>query len=305
MADTCDTPAPPSHSTAATPTGVLGSVGDLVEDIVVHLLEPVNAASDTRSQVTRRRGGSAANVVEAACRAGGRARFIGQVGDDSTGRWLTDDLLAVGAEVAVRRSGRTGTIVVLVGSDGERTMLTDRAACTDLDGVDTTWLDGLHTLHVPYYSLVGEPLATTAEELVAAAHLRGLRVSVDVSSTALLLAEGVDRALGRIADLRPQVVLANEAEAEVLGRGLDPQRLHGATVVVKRGAGPASVATGDGSVHHVPAVTLPVVRDTTGAGDAFAAGLLLAMAAGADAVEAVAAAHRVAADAVRRASTLH
>ena len=280
----------------------LGAIGDLVEDVVVRLLEPVNPASDTRSVVTRRRGGSAANVVEAACRAGGLARFIGQVGDDAAGRMLTDELLAVGAEVTVRRGGRTGTIVVLVGHDGERTMLTDRGACTELDGAEPVWLEGLHTLHVPYYSLVGEPLSSTTTALVEEAHRRQLLVSVDVSSTAVLVAEGTERALERIAALRPGVVLANEAEAEVLGDGLRPHPLHGALVVVKRGAQPASLFTPDGAEHPVPAVLVEGVRDTTGAGDAFAAGLLLALAEGAAPVRAVEKGHAVAAEAVRRAS---
>lgn len=282
---------------------MLGAIGDLVEDVVVHLLEPVNPASDTRSQVTHRRGGSAANVVEAACRAGGSARFIGQVGDDAIGRLLTDELLAVGADVTVRRAGRTGTIVVLVAHDGERTMLTDRGACTDLDGVEPDWLDGLHTLHVPYYSLVGEPLASTTVALVAEAHRRGLRVSVDVSSTAVLLAEGVQHALARIAALRPHVVLANDDEAAVLGASLRPHLLHDAMVVVKRGPDAASLFTGSQETQ-VPAERVDGVRDTTGAGDAFAAGLLLALAGGQQPEQAVRAAHLVAADAVRRASGL-
>lgn len=291
----------PTHRTRP---GILGALGDLVEDVVVHQLEPVNAASDTRSVVTRRRGGSAANVVEAACRAGGSARFIGQVGDDATGRVLTDALAAVGAELAVRRGGRTGTIVVLVGHDGERTMLTDRGACTQLDGVDEEWLDGLHTLHVPYYSLVGEPLASTSVAAVAAAHARGLRVSVDVSSTALLAAEGAESAMARIATLRPHVVLANQAEAELLGRNLHPRALHGAMVVVKRGPEPASLFNASGDEQRVPAIVLDEVRDTTGAGDAFAAGLLLALASGNSPTESVQRAHAVAAAAVRRASTV-
>ena len=144
---------------------MLGSVGDLVEDVVVRLHERVNEASDTRATVIRRRGGSAANVVAAACRAGGRARFIGQVGNDAVGRVLTDALVAEGADVVVRRAGRTGTIVVLVDVVGERTMLSDRGSCTDLADPQPQWLDGLHTLHIPYYSLVGEPLATTAATL--------------------------------------------------------------------------------------------------------------------------------------------
>jgi len=282
--------------------GVLGSVGDLVEDIVVHLHEEVHHASDTRSTVVRRRGGSAANVVVAARAAGGRARFIGQVGDDAAGRWLTDELVASGAEVAVRRAGRTGTIVVLLDVNGERTMLSDRGASVELADPDPTWLDGLHTLHLPYYSLVGEPLRSSVITLAGWAVKRGIRVSVDASSAAVLQHDGIEVALAAMAALQPSVVLANELEAEVLGDGLRPDRLGGALVIVKNGAGPASVWQADGSVLEVPALDVPDVRDTTGAGDAFAAGLLLALAEGADAVTATRAGHRVAAEAVRRAS---
>jgi sugar/nucleoside kinase (ribokinase family) len=281
---------------------MLGAVGDLVEDVVVHLLESVNPASDTRSVVTRRRGGSAANVVEAACLARARARFIGQVGNDPTGLWLTEQLEAVGADVAVRWVGRTGTIVVLVDPSGERTMLADRATCTDLDNPDPTWLDGLRTLHIPYYSLVVEPLAGTTATLAEWAHERGIRVSVDASSAALLQHDGADVALARIADLRPNVVLANELEAEALGPGLHPDGLHGAVVVVKRGAEAAVVLQPGLAPAYVPAIPVPGVRDTTGAGDAFAAGFLIASADGADPVVAAAHGHEVAAAAVSRAS---
>jgi len=280
-------------------TDMLGSVGDLVEDVVVHLLEPVNVASDTRSLVTRRRGGSAANMVEAACTAGGRARFIGQVGNDATGRWLTEQLEAVGADVAVRWIGRSGTIVVLVDPDGERTMLADRAACTELTDPDPAWLDGLHTLHVPYYSLVGEPLATTTRTLAEWAHDRGIRVSVDASSAALLEHDGAVNAVARMAALRPHVVFANELEAEVLGDALQPEALGGAMVVVKHGAGPAVLHRAGVSPVEVLAIRVEGVRDTTGAGDAFAAGFLLALADGADPVDAIRHAHQVAANSLR------
>ena len=279
---------------------MLGSVGDLVEDVVVHLLEPVNVASDTQSVVTRRRGGSAANMVETACVAGSRARFIGQVGNDATGRWLTARLEAAGADVVVRRAGRSGTIVVLVDPSGERTMLADRAACTELDDPDPTWLEGLHTLHVPYYSLVGEPLATTTVTLAGWANVRGIRVSVDASSAALLEHDGADVALARMAALRPDVVFANQLEAEVLGEHLRPETFAGAMVVVKRGAGPAELRTAGGGFVSVDAMAIDDVSDTTGAGDAFAAGFLLALAGGTSAEEAIRNAHHVAARSLRR-----
>lgn len=281
---------------------MLGAIGDLVDDIVVHLLEPVNTASDTRSTVVRRRGGSAANVVEAACRAGHPARFIGQVGDDATGRWLTDQLEDLGAELAVRRSGRTGSIVVLLAPDGERTMLTDRGACTDLDRPDPAWLRDLHTLHVPYYSLVGEPLATTTFTLAGVAAAQGIRVSVDVSSLAVIRARGADTVIADIARLHPTVVLANDPEAAELGELLHPQHLGGATVVVKRGPRPATLLLAHGTTIEVPAIEVPDVSDTTGAGDAFAAGLLMARAAGNEWLHSVQAGHLAAAAAIGRAS---
>ncbi len=283
-------------------SGLLGSVGDLVEDVVVHLHEQVNIASDTRATVIRRRGGSAANVIAAACRAGGAARFIGQVGDDATGRGLTDALLADGASVIVKRAGRTGSIIVMLDPAGERTMLSDRAACTDLADPSPTWLEDLHTLHIPYYSLIGEPLATTTATLAEWAAERGIRVSIDTSSAAVLHHVGPATALARIRSLRPAVVLANEMEAKALGPELHPDHLGGALVIVKQGAQPAIVLQAGHLPVEVPAEVVAGVRDTTGAGDAFAAGLLLALAAGDEPIAATQRAHAVAAEAVRRAS---
>lgn len=282
--------------------GLLGSVGDLVEDVVVHLHEQVNVASDTRATVIRRRGGSAANVVAAACRAGGAARFIGQVGDDATGRGLTDALLAEGASAIVVRAGRTGSIIVMLDPTGERTMLSDRAACTDLADPSPEWLDGLDTLHIPYYSLIGEPLATTTSTLAEWASERGIRISIDTSSAAVLHHVGPATALKRIRSLRPAVVLANELEAAALGPELHPDHLHGALVIIKQGSQPAIVLQAGHPPVEVPAEVVANVRDTTGAGDAFAAGLLLALAAGAEPIAATARGHAVAADAVRSAS---
>lgn len=277
-------------------------VGDLVEDVVVRLHEELHHASDTASTVVRRRGGSAANVVAAAVAAGGAARFIGQVGDDGAGRWLTEQLAAAGAEVVVRRAGRTGTIVVLLDLNGERTMFADRASATELCDPEPAWLDGLDTLHVPFYSLAVEPLATTTRTLAAWARERGVRLSIDASSAAVLNNYGIDRAGETIRALDPDVILANELEAEVLGARLDGPWRAGVLVVVKRGAAPANVRRADIGTVEVPAIVVPEVTDTTGAGDAFAAGLLLALAAGADPVAAVHRGHEVAAVTVRAAS---
>ncbi len=282
---------------------MLGAIGDLLEDVVVRLHDRVNVASDTDATVVRRRGGSAANVVEAAMRAGGRARFIGQVGDDGVGRWMTEQLVDLGAEVVGHRSGRTGTIIVLLAADGERTMLADRASAMELSDPDPTWLDGLRTLHIPFYSLAVEPLGATTRTLAQWAHERGIRVSVDASSASVLQHHDLDRAAADIWALQPDVILANELEAQVLGDRLRGPAHDGTLLVVKQGAAPAIVTRADIGTVEVPSIEVPDVTDTTGAGDAFAAGLLPALADGADPVTAVRRGHEVDAQQVRAASS--
>jgi sugar/nucleoside kinase (ribokinase family) len=281
---------------------MLGAIGDLVEDVVVHLRESVNIASDTSALIVHRRGGSAANVVAAACLAGGRARFIGQVGDDATGRGLTDALAATGAEVFVRRAGRSGTVIALLDVAGERTMLTDRGASIELEDPEPAWLDGLDTLHIPFYSFVGGPLATAATTLAQWASARKIAISIDTSSSAVLEQFGPATAIDLIRSLRPTVVLANELEAVTLGAALHPDNLEGALVVVKQGALPAIVLQSGQQPREVAANALAGVTDTTGAGDAFAAGFLLALAGDTDPLAAARRGHQVAAQAIQRAS---
>lgn len=280
---------------------MIGAIGDLVEDIVVRLGGPVQEASDTDAVVLRRRGGSAANVAVAVAHCGHPARFIGQVGDDAHGRGLTDALEAEGVEVVAHRAGRTGTIVVLLDRAGERTMLTDRGACTALDHPEQGWLDGLSFLHVPAYSLVGEPLRRTAVTLIEWAHEQGVRVSIDVSSAAVIESIGAGALHALLAELRPSVLLCNELEAATLG-AVDPLAIGAEAIVIKHGGAPAELLVPDRPSIEVPALTLGHVRDTTGAGDAFAAGFLVALANGASPHAATSYGHQSAARAITSAS---
>jgi sugar/nucleoside kinase (ribokinase family) len=251
---------------------MLASLGDLVEDVIVRLDGPVNVASDTHARISRRRGGSAANVAARAAALGHPARFLGQVGTDAIGTALLAELFDDGVDVSmVRRDGSTGTIVALVDHLGERSMLTDRQACLDLDGPDRSWLDDVETLHVPFYSLATGPVAETASTLIGWAHELGVAVSIDVSSTAILLEVGIEEAIRRLADAEPAIVFANADEASALRIG---GPLVGALTVVKRGPRPAVIHRNDGSTIEVDAIAVPGVNDTTGAGDAFAAGVL-------------------------------
>jgi sugar/nucleoside kinase (ribokinase family) len=270
---------------------LLAVVGDLVEDVVVWLDAPVQRGTDTPATVFRSRGGSAANVAVAAARHV-PARFLGCVGVDGLGDRLLSELRAAGVEPRVQRRGRTGSVVVLVDVDGERTFLPDRAAAAELEAVPACGLQGADVLHVPAYSLHGGRTAASVRDLLDEAARQGVAVSLDASSWAVLRALGVERYRELVEQVRPVVLLANVDEA----RELDLRRrpLAVTTVVVKDGARPTTVLSSDGSEVQVPVEPVAGVRDSTGAGDAFAGGWLSAMIEGAGPVQRVERGHALA-----------
>lgn len=274
---------------------MLCCIGDLVEDVVVSLPTDIAAGTDTNVSIVRRRGGSAANVAVSAGSAGVPVRFIGRVGTDMIGAALVSELSASGVDARVQREGQTATIVVLVDTDGERSMLPDRAAATELDDLDEDALDGVTWLHVPAYSLVVEPLASTATRAICAVQHNGGTVSIDVSSVAIIDQFGVERFVEMLANLEPDIAFCNRDEGLKLGvgsrRGLDGVEL----VVVKAGAEETVVYRGGEIMATILPPSLSDVRDTTGAGDAFAAGFIVAYMNSDDIVAAVKSAHESAA----------
>ena len=284
-------------------TGVLGSLGDLVEDVVVWLDEPLAIGTDAAGSIIRTRGGSAANVASAAARLSGvEVRYLGCVGSDPAGDGLVAGLQEAGVDVRVQRRGRTGTILVLVEPGGERSMVPDRGSALLLETVADEWLEGLSMLHVPAYGFCGEPLATAVLDAVRRARERGVTTSIDASSVGALRSFGRDRIRSLLADLAPDHLLANAEEADFL-RVEEPGYLPYTTVVVKHGARP-TVALAGGQRIEVPVQHVTEVRDTTGAGDAFAAGYLTAVIEGATVQSACDAGNRLAATALGHAGAL-
>ncbi len=236
-------------------------LGDAHLDVIVSARGPVAEQTDTPARTSVGVGGQAANVAAWVVALGGQARLIAARGTDLAGQLVAGELARRGVElVGPVIEGRTG-VVVSFADGAARSMLTDRGIGPQLaaDLLREDWLRGCDWLHLPAYSLVADPV----QDAALAAAERAPRLSVDLSSTAALRAYGVARFRELIARLRPDVVLGNEAEAGLVGD------LPGSELVVKLGERGVRAA---GTVF--PALpTRPV--DSTGAGDAFAAGYLV------------------------------
>lgn len=271
-------------------------------DVVARLSGPLVPGSDTAAAIDFHGGGSAANTAAWLARAGVAVALVARVGADEFGRQARAMLLADGvrAELTVDPQHPTGTCIVLVDRDGERTMVPSTGANDGPAGVpEQLWQPGAH-LHVSGYALLHAGSRPSALAALAIATRVGATVSVDAASTAPLIATGPRQFLDW---LPPDVLLlANADEAGALTGGLDAieaARSLGARVgaaVVKLGPAGATWSDGAQSIT-VPTAPRPPV-DSTGAGDAFAAGLLAARLTGADVTAALAAGNRLAAAAI-------
>jgi ribokinase len=276
-------------------------LGDVMVDVVARLAGPLAPGSDAPARIGFGGGGSAANVAAWLGAAGVRPLLVGCVGDDERGRAAAAALRAAGVEtrLAVDPELPTGTCVVLVAPDGERTMVPDAGANDGLaaDDLPDELLEPGGHLHVGGYALLRSGSRPAARSGLARARERGMTVSVDPSSAALLAPAFLDDADGAV------LLLPNVDEAVALTGARDPERAarllaeRFPEVVVTLGA-EGALWTDGRDVRRAPAVCAEVV-DTTGAGDAFAAGLLAARLDGAEPDAALAAGCRLAAEAVR------
>jgi ribokinase len=259
---------------------VIVVLGDVMADVVAAASGPLARGSDTPASVRFAGGGQGANVAAWLAVLGARVAFVGRVGDDPAGRASVSALAGLGVDVRVEIDSEraTGCCVVIVEPDGERSMLPDPGA-NDAPVVlpEEVLVAGSH-LHVAGYSLLRPGSRPGALDALERARAAGLTTSLDPSSAALL-------APGTFAGVEVDLLRANADEALALTGEADPVAAAGALrslareVVVTLGADGALWTDGT-AVERVPADPATVV-DTTGAGDAFAAGLLAARADGA------------------------
>lgn len=254
----------PVHGTIV---GVLiCTLGDLLLDVIVLTRDAAGPDQEGTVETRVGAGGQSANVAAWASELGAEARFVGKRGSDGAAELAARELEGRGVELlGAVEDGRGGVVVSLVSPDGSRTMLSDRGVAPLLraEELEIRWFSGCDWLHLSGYSLLRRPIDEAAAKATGAVQAQGGRVSVDLASASGIAAYGPKRLLGRLELLRPDVVFANEGELAAIGGSVP------GTLVLKRGADGFSA---DGVDY--PAVDAEVV-DTTGAGDALAAGYLI------------------------------
>ena len=243
------------------------TIGDLTLDVLVRLADPLSVGGDTDAEIRIAPGGQAANVAAWAASLGAEARFVGKRGDDESGRLARAGLETAGVEVLGPAAGRNGVICSLVSPDGSRSMAADRGAAVVLspEEIEAEWLEGCDHLFVSGYALLLEPARSAALVAVELGRAQGAAVSVDLATWSAIRAAGVAEFRQAVATVAPDVVFANESEAEFFGTRHDD-----ALWIIKRGA--HGCAFGE---DERPALPVQRVVDTTGAGDALAAGWIV------------------------------
>lgn len=272
-------------------------VGDLMVDVVVAHQGPIERGSDTPARVRLAGGGSAANTACWLASLGEAPQLLAARGDDHLGELAAAELAAAGVAFVgpVLDDEATGTCVVLVSADGERSMLPDRGANDRLPM--SAVVGGLDPMpgwvHLSGYSILHEGSRNAGRAAVSAGIAGGAVVSVDAASTAPIAAVGAGTFLQWVDGA--SLVLANDDEVAALG-GVRAILDHVHAVAVKHG--PAGATWTDGT-RTVTVDGFPVhAVDTTGAGDAFAAGWIAAIRRGETPEDALAEAVRTGATAV-------
>jgi sugar/nucleoside kinase (ribokinase family) len=291
IADRVATPEGATETAEASRRPTLTVIGCVQADVVMSPATDLPPPGGTLliEQMAMRVGGAGANAALASVEAGLAVRLIGCIGDDQLGEWMRDQLVPAGlAEELVSLAGQTTGLTVALESPAR-----DRTFLTYL-GVNAQWppstipddaLTCEHLLLCDYF--VAPPLQGEASRrLLSTARDRGARTFFDTSWDP---AGFSPRTREEVCELLPSVdvFLPNEVEACALAD--DPgdaaraarllQKVSGGWVVVKLGSSGCLAVGPDGTELAVPAPVV-TVADTTGAGDAFNAGLVHALALG-------------------------
>ncbi len=259
-------------------------IGDINIDVNLSIpAYPTPGHEAIASSIQIHTGGSAVNTAIALAKMDMNVGFIGRIGQDVLARRVTEDLMGAGvdcSQIQVDPKVSTGLIFITVTADGERTMFGARGAnaFTDATAIDPAYFSHCRWLHLSGYSFLSyNQYQTINTALDLAQNSPYTRVSLDVGTEPAL------RARLQILDILPKldVIFPNETELTLLGEGraiyetldylLDGH--NSIAVVTKRGRQGSILAIGKKRLE-LPAFDINV-KDSTGAGDSFNAGVVL------------------------------
>jgi sugar/nucleoside kinase (ribokinase family) len=235
-------------------------------------------------------GGSAGNTIAGIAALGGRTAYIGKVAADQLGDIFTHDIRAVGVtyDTAKLHGGLpTARSLIFVTPDGQRTMQTFLGATTQLgpEDVDMSYITSSKVVYLEGY-LWDQPRAKQAmRDAAVKAQASGVKVSLTLSD-AFCVARFRDEFL-ELAEKHVDILFANESEilslyqTDDFDTALQHVRAHCEIAALTRSEKGSVVVSGN-EVHVIDAVKGVKVVDTTGAGDAYAAGFLYAYTQGRD-----------------------
>lgn len=235
--------------------------------------------------VTRCAGGSAANTVMGVADFGGRAVYAGKVGRDSLGEFFLQDMRTAGVAIDVPAADApTGTSVILITADAQRTMLTSLGASATLspDDIDAEHVRAAQYVYVEGYLFAGEPTRLAALRAIELAKQHGVKVALTVSDPFLI--EQHREEFWRLIRGPVDLLFCNLLEAQALTGETDPVACahaihrHAENVALTMGA-QGSILMHAGEAIPIEGVPVAAV-DTTGAGDMYAAGVLYGITSG-------------------------
>jgi len=255
-------------------------LGDLNLDVLARLPCDLPHGGEVRTSVESIPGGSAGNFARAAACEGADVTFIGCVGTDLVGELLVRSLIEQGIEVQVKHVELpTGTIVAL--QYGEKsTMLCSRGANDGLDPswIKEKWFQRADHLHLSGYSFLSPAQLPAVKKAMRIAQRKGMSISVSPPPANLICSFGVTSFLKAIAKVN--FIFLNLREGKLLTGKEAPEEV--ATALAETFAAGALTLGGKGSLawsgDERDRCQIDSIKalDTTGAGDAFAAGFVVA-----------------------------
>lgn len=229
--------------------------------------------------VTRCAGGSAANTIMGIADFGGTAAYACKVADDDIGEFFLDDMRKIGVTVDGRPGqGRTGTCVILITDDAQRTMLTTLGISSSLSPEDLNedLIAQSEYIYVEGYLFTGEPTRSAALHAIDLAKKHGAKVAFTVSDPFLIQYHRDE--FWSLIKGPVDLLFCNLEESRALTGKHDPIDCaheihhHARNVALTLGAD-GSLLMHQGEAIPIEGVTVGAI-DTTGAGDMYAAGVL-------------------------------